>query len=548
MSAVIAVHALERSYRIGAAGVAALRGVDFSVEAGEFLAIMGASGSGKSTLMHVLGCLDRPSSGQYVFEGRDTAALSEIELAAIRSRCIGFVFQNFNLLQRRSAEANVALPLLYAGTSSSGADHLGRARAALASVGLSSHLLHQPNQLSGGQQQRVALARALINDPAVLLADEPTGNLDSQTSHEIMTRIRRLNRERGLTVIVVTHEADIAAYGDRVITLRDGLIASDRRRSPLTQNAIPMRDAPEPQAAGAALSWPLLHMSFITAFAALACNKLRAALTMLGVFIGVAALIAMIGVGAGADAAVREQIASLGTSLLVVLPGASTANGVRAGNSSASTLTVADADALTREDADVAQVSYIDRQVAQVQIGNQNWSTAIQGVTPAYLRIVNWHIAAGRALTHEDGEAAAMVCMIGQTVYRKLFDAASDPIGATLLVKGKPLRIVGLLATRGQSSFGTDQDDVVLVPFETAERRVLASPRHRRRRHRSRRNIRKRPIRSACSRSSPAWSIWCWSRRVRRGGSAMPCARSPRRSSAVTSFAPASQTISACAI
>ncbi len=156
MSTVIAVQALKRSYRIGAVGVAALRGVDFSVERGEFLAIMGASGSGKSTLMHILGCLDRPSSGRYVFEARDTAALSETELAAIRSRRIGFVFQNFNLLQRRSAEANVALPLLYAGTPSSGAAHVARVREALARVGLSSHLHHHPNQLSGGQQQRVA--------------------------------------------------------------------------------------------------------------------------------------------------------------------------------------------------------------------------------------------------------------------------------------------------------------------------------------------------------------------------------------------------------
>ncbi len=381
------------------------------------------------------------------------------------------------MLQRRSAEANVALPLLYAGTPSLGADHVARAREALASVGLSSHLRHHPNQLSGGQQQRVALARALINDPAVLLADEPTGNLDSQTAQEIMTMIRRLNRERGLTVVVVTHEADVAAYADRVITLRDGAIASDRRRAPPAPSTAQQYDSAEPHNANTGMSlttsWSLMKMSLVTAMAALTCNKLRAALTMLGVFLGVAALIAMMGVGAGADQAVRKQIASLGTSLMVVLPGASTANGVRAGNSSASTLTVADADALGREDADVAHVSYIDRQVAQAQIGHQNWSTAIQGVTPAYLQIVNWHVAAGRALTREDGESSAMVCMIGQTVYRKLFGAGEDPIGATLLVRGKPLRIVGLLASRGQSSFGTDQDDVVLVPFETAERRVI---------------------------------------------------------------------------
>jgi macrolide transport system ATP-binding/permease protein len=475
VSCIIAVRALQRSYRLDQVEIAALRGIDFNIERGEMVAIMGASGSGKSTLMHILGCLDRPSTGNYIFAGRDIAGLSEAALAAVRSRRIGFVFQSFNLLQRRSAQANVALPLLYAATASSENERLARAGQALATVGLSSHLRHHPNQLSGGQQQRVALARALINEPAVLLADEPTGNLDSATSHEIMSMIRRLNRERGLTVIVVTHEADVAAYADRVITLRDGLIESDQRtdRRPYLAQlapAMPRRAGPP---AAPAMSWPLLNMTLRTAWAALCCNKLRAALTMLGVFIGVAALIAMIGLGNGADEAVRKQIASLGTSLLVVLPGASTTNGVRAGNSSASTLTVADADALQRDDADVARVSYVDRQVAQAQVGNQNWSTAIQGVTPAYLRIVNWPIAAGRALTREDGEDAAMICMIGQTVYRKLFAAGDDPVGATILLKGKPLRIVGLLASRGQSSFGTDQDDVVLVPFATAERRVI---------------------------------------------------------------------------
>jgi macrolide transport system ATP-binding/permease protein len=457
---------------LGHVEVAALRGIDLTIERGEFLAIMGASGSGKSTLMHILGCLDLPSSGRYLFEGRDVSGLGDVELSAIRSRQIGFVFQNFNLLQRRSAEANVALPLLYASAVPFGGDHLVRARGALETMGLGSHLRHHPNQLSGGQQQRVALARALINDPPILLADEPTGNLDSTTSRELMTMIKAKSSEHGLTVILVTHEPDVAGYADRIVTLRDGVIASDARgnRRLRIQRAEP---PVEPPLHGIGMSWSLLNMTLATAYAALSCNKLRAALTMLGVFIGVAALIAMIGVGEGANEVVRRQIASLGTSMLVVLPGASTTNGVRAGNSSASTLTVADAEALKREDDDVALVSYIDRQVAQAQIGNRNWSTAIQGVTPAYLAIVNWRVAAGRALTRTDGEEAAMVCVIGQTVYHKLFAPDEDPVGATVLIKGRPLRIVGLLAGRGQSSFGTDQDDVVLLPFETAERRVI---------------------------------------------------------------------------
>ncbi len=497
MNHVIAACGLTRSYRLGEVESAALRGVDLTIARGECVAIMGASGSGKSSLLNILGCLDAPSSGHYAFEGRDVAGLSEAERAAIRSRRIGFVFQNFNLLQRRTAEANVALPLLYAGAPSSADGHRTRAREALRAVGLQTHLRHRPNQLSGGQQQRVAIARALINDPALLLADEPTGNLDSVNAHDILRMIRGLNRERGLTVVLVTHAPEVAAYVDRVITLKDGRVEADVRSEARDDGrSAPSRLAPARRAGAEApacadvatdayeaappsllddtlRNWALARMTFATAIDALLCNKLRAALTMLGVFIGVAALIAMIGLGQGAKAAVRKQIASLGTSLLVVLPGASTTNGVRAGSSSASTLTVADADALQREDPDVARVSYIDRQVAQVQNGNQNWSTAIQGVTPDYLRIVNWHLAAGRALTREDGEGAAMVCLIGQTVYRKLFAPQENPIGVTLLVKGKPLRIVGLLASRGQSSFGTDQDDVALIPFATAERRVI---------------------------------------------------------------------------
>jgi macrolide transport system ATP-binding/permease protein len=345
-------------------------------------------------------------------------------------------------------------------------------------VGLLEHARKNPNQLSGGQQQRIALARALINTPAILFADEPTGNLDSAMSREIMNVILDLNRKRGMTVILVTHDAEIADYADRIITLRDGLVLADERKH---SNAVTTMGRAQVTAGGdgqaqdpaAHLSWPLMTMTFATAVSALTRNKLRAVLTMLGVFIGVAALISMIALGAGAKEAVRKQIASLGTGLFVVLPGASTANGVRAGNSSASSLTVVDAEAIERETRSVKRVSYIDRQIAQVQYSSQNWSTAIQGITPAYLDIVKWQVAAGRRLSKSDDDNATMVCMIGQTVYHRLFAPDENPIGATVMVKGRPLRVTALLAPRGQSSFGTDQDDIVLVPFQTAERRVI---------------------------------------------------------------------------
>ena len=222
---------LTRSFQLGDTEVHALQGVSVSVDRGEFVAIMGSSGSGKSTMMNIIGCLDRPTSGQFVFEGRDVARLSEPELADIRSQRIGFVFQSFNLLARTSALENVVLPLLYgAAAALTSSERNDRGREMLASVGLADRARNTPNQLSGGQQQRIALARALINHPAVLLADEPTGNLDTRTSHEIMEIIRKLNREQGVTVIVVTHESDIAAYADRVIVMRDGRILSDEHQ------------------------------------------------------------------------------------------------------------------------------------------------------------------------------------------------------------------------------------------------------------------------------------------------------------------------------
>ena len=473
-----------RTYHVGDVDVHALRGVSLKIERGEFVAIMGSSGSGKSTLMAVLGCLDRPSSGQYLFEGTDVAGLSEPDLARIRSERIGFVFQSFNLLARTSAIENVALPLFYAASSASDAtQRTARARAALALLGLADREHNTPAQLSGGQQQRVAMARALINTPSVLLADEPTGNLDTRTSHEIMETLVRLNREQGVTIIVVTHELDIAAYASRVVTMRDGAVITDQR------NAAP---PPTPVAGGAPAglpiserqgatlmrrrsgsSWAFATMILSAAAHALIRNKTRSALTMLGVFIGVAALIAMIAVGQGANEAVRKQIESLSTNLFVVVPGASTTGGVRGGFGSASTLTVADAEAIRREAAAVAGVSYLIRQPGQVQYGDRNWSTAVQGVTASYPEITNWRVAEGRALQADDDRGAALVAVIGETVHKQLFEPGESPVGATILVRGIPLRVVGLYAAKGQTPYGQDQDDLVMIPFGTAERKIL---------------------------------------------------------------------------
>ncbi len=225
----ISVRDLKKTYIVGDIEVRALRHVSLDVEAGEFLAVTGPSGSGKSTFMHILGCLDRPTSGQYFLDGKDVSRLSKNDLARIRNHQIGFVFQGFNLLSRTTALENVELPLLYNSAASKGSDRKRRAMESLKLVGLEQRTHHLPNQLSGGQQQRVAIARSLINNPSILLADEPTGNLDTKTSIEVMDVFQTLNKERGITVLLITHERDIAEYGTRIVAFRDGVIKTDEK-------------------------------------------------------------------------------------------------------------------------------------------------------------------------------------------------------------------------------------------------------------------------------------------------------------------------------
>jgi putative ABC transport system ATP-binding protein len=227
MPPVISVRELSKTYQVGEHSVHALRSISLDIEPGEFVAVIGPSGSGKSTLMHILGCLDQPSGGQYFLNGRDVSHLSDDEVSLVRNKQIGFVFQGFNLLTRTSALENVELPLLYGTGNISAAERKSRAMAALKSVGLESRADHHTNQLSGGQQQRVAIARALLNNPSILLADEPTGNLDSKTSIEVMEIFQSLQRERGITIVLITHEAEVAQYGSRIISFKDGNIVSD---------------------------------------------------------------------------------------------------------------------------------------------------------------------------------------------------------------------------------------------------------------------------------------------------------------------------------
>jgi putative ABC transport system ATP-binding protein len=239
---VIQLDHVHKTYTMGDVAVHALRGISLTIREGEFVAIMGASGSGKSTTMNIIGCLDRPTRGTYILDGQDVSEMSKDERADIRCQKIGFVFQGFNLLSRTSALENVELPMLYAGVDAAERDR--RANEALAAVGLAGREQNHPNQLSGGQQQRVAVARALVNDPALILADEPTGNLDSRTSVEVMEIFQRLNRERGITLVLVTHESDIAQYAQRVVVFKDGKISKDYKIEEQRDAAEELRNLP----------------------------------------------------------------------------------------------------------------------------------------------------------------------------------------------------------------------------------------------------------------------------------------------------------------
>jgi ABC-type lipoprotein export system ATPase subunit len=243
----IEVADLKRSYTVGDVVVHALRGVDLSIEKGSFVCVVGASGSGKTTFMNILGLLDRPTSGRYSLEGEDVSHFDKDRRAVLRNRKIGFVFQSFNLLSRTSALENVELPLLYNGKGKTSAERHERARRLLELVGLGGRLDHTPSQLSGGQQQRVAIARSLVNDPELILADEPTGNLDSRTSIEIMETLQRLNREQGISVVLITHETDIAEYGERIVAFRDGRVVTDERVARRRDAAEELRALPPPE-------------------------------------------------------------------------------------------------------------------------------------------------------------------------------------------------------------------------------------------------------------------------------------------------------------
>jgi len=474
------------TYHVGKIDVPVLKGISLSIERGEFVALMGASGSGKTTLMNVLGCLDRPTSGRYWLDGQDLSQVSADERALVRNGKIGFVFQNFNLLPRTTALANVVLPLEYTLENLSETEQQRRASKLLERVGLSGRADHEPSELSGGQQQRVAMARALVNRPPLLLADEPTGNLDSRTSAELLDMLQRLNAE-GITIIIVTHDPEVAAKARRIIRIRDGVIESSpvaAAGQPVPASIPAPAAATGPELAGSALPRPaarprlaaMFPRTVRTALRAILRNKLRSALTTLGIVIGVAAVIAMMEIGQGSNKAIQQTIASMGAFNLVIQPGTAASGGVTFGAGTVLTLTPRDVEAIGKQAPAVGWVAPLVRARTQVVYGNRNWVPLyIFGSTPSFLEVRDWRdIDEGVMFSDRDVRNGGKVCVVGQTIVRELFQGQS-PVGKEIRIQNVPFRVVGVLARKGANMMGLDQDDIVLAPWTTIKFRVSGS-------------------------------------------------------------------------
>ncbi len=464
----IALENIDKTYVTGGGvQVHALRNVSLTIYPGEFIAFMGASGSGKSTLMNIVGCLDRPTQGAYRFAGHDVSTLDSDALAWLRREAFGFIFQSYNLLATSTAEENVEIPAVYAGLAPVARKQ--RADALLTSLGLGDRLTHRPSQLSGGQQQRVCIARALINGGKIILADEPTGALDSKSGAEVMALLKDL-AAKGHTVILITHDAKVAANANRVIEIHDGQIVKDSGEAGATGNAdFPAIDLSSLE--GAPARTPLLAgagESLRMAMRALRANIFRTVLTLLGIVIGVSSVVAMLAIGEGAKDSLVAQIGQMGTNLLVVRPQIRNGRGY---NGTIATLTAADA-------AEIAKLSYVGSSVpestsnATVRFNDIDYQTQIDATTESLPPTRSWPLAQGVFFTADDQVSYAAVAVLGQTVEAALFPGNPNPIGQYILINNIPFQVIGVMSPKGASANGNDTDDVIFVPLTTGMLRI----------------------------------------------------------------------------
>nr|WP_315429707.1 MacB family efflux pump subunit [uncultured Albidiferax sp.] len=457
----------------GAPPVEVLRGISLQIHAGEFVAIVGASGSGKSTLMHLLGCLDQASSGNYHFNGQDVAAMDADQLAWLRREAFGFVFQGYHLIATESARENVEVPALYAGMPE--AARRVRAQQLLQRLGLGDKLQHRPHQLSGGQQQRVSIARALMNGGQILLADEPTGALDSHSGTEVMALLHEL-ADAGHTVILITHDRAVAAQARRVIEIRDGQIVADSGNFQTksassacnTSASSYQKHSKSNQQTERRVLWAELRDALRAAWRVMAANRFRTALTLLGIVIGVASVIVMLAVGTGSQQKVMADMATFGAKAMYIsaMQGSS--------RDRAAPLTLADA-ATIRLLPNIQSVApYIEGRLV-VRRGNIDHQTEVGGATTDFGEALSWPLAEGVWFDAADEQRLAKVAILGQTVRKALFADGSSPLGQDILVEGVPFQVIGVLAAKGAAG-GDDQDERVVVPFSAASARLYGHP------------------------------------------------------------------------
>jgi macrolide transport system ATP-binding/permease protein len=462
--ALIEAKDLTRVYCRSNVEVHALRGVSLRVDRGEFLSIIGPSGSGKTTMMDILGCLARPTSGTYYLDGYNVASYSDDELSNIRKRKIGFVFQTFNLIPRMSAIDNVELPLLYSGVVEE--ERRKKAMDALSRVGLQMRAYHDPNELSGGEQQRVAIARALINNPSIIFADEPTGNLDSKTGGEIMALFEQLHKE-GKTIIMVTHDATVADYAEKNIKIKDGKIEEEKIRKKSSKNKISIVE----EKTGDASILGSIISGFTSGYKGLLANKLRSFLTVLGIIIGVGAVIGVMGVGEGAKRNITSQIEKLGSNVISIFyrrPDNKEQALQWRGRSEG--LTYDDAIAMKKELDFIVDVDPEVRSDITVKYQDKDWDTQVIGTLPSYQSINNHYVKEGRFFTEDELKSWAKVCVIGKTVKDELFGNV-NPIGKEIKMRNMRFTVIGVMEEKGSVGFN-DFDDRIFIPLFTAQKRI----------------------------------------------------------------------------